>query len=202
MSLDELDLDSLDSEPVVPSDPRQAALWAARIGLCAVFVLFLLLTSDLVFGRTVALAAPERIGPWAADPQLTETLDRGVRAAQDELGAEPFTAAYTDDDGRMLLLWGGTGLPVKDADDAAVLGVLRETMLGFVIDGGRGAVAAGADPGRHHGKASCTVVRYGEARYTVCVWTLDEAALAMLVVNGTEPGDDLRTVLDAVVTMR
>src|SRR4051812_16871459 len=102
VSRDELDLDQLPAEPVVPGDPRRAALWAAGIGVCAVFVLFLLLTSDLIFGRTVRLVAPPGFGHWTADAGLSADLAAGAAIDQDRLEMNRFSAAYQSEDGARL----------------------------------------------------------------------------------------------------
>ncbi|MER7272850.1 hypothetical protein ABT369_00190 [Dactylosporangium sp. NPDC000244] len=187
----------------MPADPRRAAMWAAGIAGCAVLVLFLLLTSDLVFGRTVGLAAPAGIGDWAANPALAATLAEGVLGDQEALGARPFSAAYLSADGRPLLVWGGTGRAVQRADDAALLRTLRERTLRFVPDSG-GGTTADADPGPNRGRATCTDTRRDGFGYVVCAWTFGAAALGVLVVDGpdADPAATLRRVLDAVVVMR
>ncbi|WP_432827025.1 hypothetical protein [Dactylosporangium sp. CA-092794] len=200
MSRDELDLDSIEPETVVPQAPARAALWAAGIGGCAVFVLFLLLTSDLVFGRSVTLGMPERIGDWSAATSVLPG-DPG-----DGLGAEQgYAAVYLTDDGNAaLVLWGGTGGRIGPARAASVLATLRDGTLVFV-PGTAGhdktvGATADADPGTHGGLAACTPVRYDEERYTVCAWTGRQAALGMLFRPAPpDPGTALRTVLDAVV---
>jgi hypothetical protein len=202
VSRDELDLDQLPAEPVVPGDPRRAALWAAGIGVCAVFVLFLLLTSDLIFGRTVGLVAPPGFGRWTADADLAAALAGGVLADQDRLGVKRFSAAYTSEGGARLLLWGGTGSAVESAADATLLETLRIQTLQLVSAAPDGRTLA-ADPGRHRGRATCTEDDQ-DSRYTVCAWTQGEAALGILLVDipAADVGGTLREALNAVVVLK
>jgi hypothetical protein len=203
VSRDELDLDDLPAEPVVPGDPRRAVLWAAGIGVCAVFVLFLLLTSDLIFGRTVRLAAPPGFGRWTADADLAAALAGWVQADQERLGVKRFSAAYATEDGARLLLWGGTGSEVESAADATLLETLRIQTLQLVSSAPDGRTL-GADPGRHRGRATCTEADQEGARYAVCAWTQGEAALGILLVDipAADVGGTLREALDAVVVLK
>ncbi|WP_433218523.1 hypothetical protein ACQP00_12715 [Dactylosporangium sp. CS-047395] len=205
MSRDELDLDALAVEPVVPADRRRAALWAAGIAASAIAVLFLLLTTDLVLGRPTApgaLTAPDGFGEWRADPQSAAVVADQVRADQQSLGLTPFSAAYTDNRVGLIVAWGGTGPTGGRPDDDAMLRTLRERTQRMVPDVRAGAPAA-ADPGAHRGRASCAQAVDADRQYTICGWIFGRTALGLLIVDGTDAGTDpgarLREVLDHLV---